>query len=207
MFKRISILNSEIARFFLKIAAFFLLWYILYDLWIMPNGWIDEPLSVNIASITAGLLSAFGETVFLYDRVVGILGSAGVEIVDGCNGISAIGLFLAFILAFPGPRLPRLLFSIFGIAIIYLSNILRVTVLAYTQAYWPDGFNFTHDYSTTTIFYIIIFGLWVIWANYGPSWNSNIPDAPGKNAPGKDTTGKYASGTDASSQAPVPNDP
>jgi exosortase/archaeosortase family protein len=167
-----NIFQSEIVHFFLKIAGFFLVWYILYDLWIMPNGWIDEPLSRNIAGITAGLLTASGETVFLYDRVVGIFGSAGVEIVDGCNGISAIGLFLAFIIAFPGSRLPRFLFSILGITVIYLSNIVRVTVLAYTQAYWPAGFAFTHDYSTTTLFYLIIFVLWVIWANTGTQWMS-----------------------------------
>lgn len=172
-----DILQHDIVRFFLKIAGFFLIWYILYDLWIMPNGWIDEPLSRNIASITAGLLTASGESVFLFDRVVGIWGSAGVEIVDGCNGISAIGLFLAFIIAFPGARMPRFLFSVLGITVIYLSNIVRVTVLAYTQAYWPEGFAFTHDYSTTTLFYIIIFALWVIWANTGTEWGTRTTKA------------------------------
>jgi exosortase/archaeosortase family protein len=63
--------------------------------------------------------------------------------------------------------MPRIYFSIFGVAVIYLVNITRIVILSYTQYYWPQVFDFTHDYSTTAIFYIVIFVLWMIWANYG----------------------------------------
>lgn len=164
-----SFLKSDIGRFLLKVFLIYVLWYIVYELWILPTGIIDEPLSKNIASITAGLLSFFGESVFHFERVVGISGTNGVEIVDGCNGIAAIGLFLGFIFAYPGAWLPRLIFSVFGIAIIYITNVVRNVTLCYIQAYWPSAFDFTHDYSTTAIFYIIIFILWMVWANYGDS--------------------------------------
>lgn len=159
--------QSDVAKFILKVVGFFLIWYIAYELWILPNGWIDRPLSLNIASVSAGILSSLGESVFLYGRVVGITGANGIEIVNGCNGIAAIGLFLGFIIAYPGERTPRVLFSIFGIAVIYLVNIFRIVSLSYIQLYHPSMFNFSHDYSTTTIFYVVIFILWMIWANYG----------------------------------------
>ena len=54
-----------------------------------------------------------------------------------------------------------------GIGVIYIVNVLRIVLLAITQIYWSEFFNFTHDYSTTAIFYIVIFIMWVIWANYG----------------------------------------
>lgn len=162
-----SFFKSEIALFLIKVICIYFVWYMAYELWILPNGYIDEPLSKNIASISAGILTFFGEDVFYYGRVVGIVGTAGGEIVDGCNGIAAIGLFLGFIFAYPGAWMPRIFFSIFGIAVIYLVNVARIVILSYTQYYWPQLFDFTHDYSTTAIFYFVIFILWMIWANYG----------------------------------------
>lgn len=162
-----NIFKSEIAKFIFKVLMIYVAWYVVYELWLLPNGYIDEPLSHNIASVSAGILSFFGEDVFVYQRILGIAGAGGIEIVDGCNGIAAIGLFIGFIYAYPGAWGPRVLFSIFGIAVIYLVNVSRIVVLAYTQLYWPQGFDFTHEYSTTTIFYIAIFVLWMIWANYG----------------------------------------
>lgn len=162
-----ALLKSDIAKFLVKVICIYFVWYLVYELWILPNGYIDEPLSENIASISAGILSFLGEDVFYYGRVVGIVGAAGGEIVNGCNGIAAIGLFIGFIFAYPGAWKPRIYFSIFGVAVIYLVNITRIVILSYTQYYWPQVFNFTHDYSTTAIFYIVIFVLWMIWANYG----------------------------------------
>lgn len=166
-----NIFQSEIAKFLIKVFAIYIIWYMVYELWLLPNGYIDEPLSRNIVSVSAGILSFFGESVFLYDRVVGITGLNGIEIVDGCNGIAAIGLFLGFIIAYPGARIPRVIFSVFGILVIYIVNVARIVSLSYIQAYWPQVFNFAHDYSTTAIFYIIIFILWMIWANYGESFS------------------------------------
>lgn len=162
-----SFFKSDIAKFLFKVFCIYIVWYMVYELWLLPNGYIDEPLSKNIASVSAGILSFLGEEVFYYNRVVGIVGTPGGEIVDGCNGIAAIGLFLGFIFAYPGVWKPRFFFSIFGITIIYLVNVARIVFLSYIQLYWPEAFDFTHDYSTTTIFYIVIFILWMIWANYG----------------------------------------
>lgn len=159
-------------KFLIKVVCIYFVWYLLYELWILPNGYIDEPLSKNIASISAGILSFLGEDIFYYGRVVGIVGTVGGEIVNGCNGISAIGLFVGFIFAYPGMWIPRILFSVFGIAVIYLVNVTRIVILSYTQFYWPELFNFTHDYSTTAIFYFVIFILWMIWVNYGEPMDS-----------------------------------
>lgn len=168
-----NFLKSDIAKFILKVVGIYIVWYMVYELWLLPNGTIDQPLSENIASISAGILSFFGESVFLSGRIVGIEGVAGVEIVDGCNGIAAIGLFLGFIFAYPGKWLPRIYFSIFGIGVIYIVNVVRIVTLCYVQQYMPGSFDFMHDYSTTAIFYIVIFILWMIWANYGDSFSND----------------------------------
>ncbi len=159
-------LKSPLAKFIIVALIFFVVWYILYEQWILPDGRLDEWLSLNIVGVSTGILNFFGFDTFTYHRVTGISGNPGVEIVDGCNGIAAIGLFLGFIIAFPGPWKSRLSFSVIGIGVIYLTNIVRIVFLAITQAKWPALFDFTHDYSTTAIFYVVIFVLWMVWVNY-----------------------------------------
>lgn len=170
-------MNPPIVKFIGKALVFFIGWYLLYELWLLPDGRLDEWLSLNIIGISAGILEAFGYDIFTVNRIIGIMDYPGIEIVDGCNGISAMGLFLGFIVAYPGDWKNRLSFSIIGILVIYLVNIARVVTLVVTQASWPQFFEFTHDYSTTAIFYIVIFILWMIWVNF-----TEVNFTPKKNA-------------------------
>ncbi len=159
--------------FALKGIGIYIVWYILYDLWILPNGKVDEYLSLNIIDVSAGILAAIGyDDVYTAFRIIGIGEAPGIEIVNGCNGLSAIGLFIGFVVAYPGDNTKRMLYLFTGIGVIYLVNVIRVVVLSITQTYWADFFDFTHDYSTTAIFYIVIFIMWVIWANYGGNSDS-----------------------------------
>lgn len=161
-----DILKSPIAHFILKALGIFVIWYIIYELWLLPKGELDEWLSLNIVAVSNGVIQLFGYETWTMHRIIGIGENAGIELVDGCTGISAIGLFLGFILAYPGDWNNRISFSLIGIGIIYLVNILRIVVLVVTQEEWIEFFDFTHDYSTTTIFYIVIFVLWMIWVQF-----------------------------------------
>src|SRR5690606_40833141 len=49
-----------------------------------------------------------GFDVYTVDRIIGIGEYSGIKIVDGCNGIAAMGLFLGFIIAYPGDRVQKL---------------------------------------------------------------------------------------------------
>lgn len=159
-------MNSPVIQFIIKALGIFVVWYLLYELWLLPDGRLDYRLSLNIIGNSAGILEWMGFDVYTVDRIIGIGEYSGIKIVDGCNGIAAMGLFLGFIIAYPGDRVQKLSYTFIGIGIIYLVNILRVIVLTITQVKWPEFFEFTHDYSTTAIFYIVIFVLWMVWVNY-----------------------------------------
>ncbi|MFY0683197.1 MAG: archaeosortase/exosortase family protein [Balneola sp.] len=159
-------MKSPLVIFIIKSLGFFIIWYIIYELWLLPDGSLDEFISLNVIGISKGLLESMSFEIFSYSRVIGIFGNPGVEIVDGCNGIAAMGLFFGFMIAYPGEIKKKLSFSILGIGLIYISNIIRIIALVYTQDAKPEIFNFFHDYTTTAIFYFIIFGLWMIWVNY-----------------------------------------
>lgn len=159
-------MKSPVVKFIATALGIFIVWYIIYEKWLLPDGRLDEWLSLNIIGVSAGIIKSLGFDVYTINRIVGIGENSGVEVVDGCNGISAIGLFLGFIIAFPGPWKSRLSFSILGIGVIYIVNVIRIVTLTITKVKWPAFFNFTHDYSTTGIFYIVIFVLWMVWVNY-----------------------------------------
>ncbi|MDZ7714580.1 MAG: archaeosortase/exosortase family protein [Balneolaceae bacterium] len=164
-----QLFNSEITTFFAKVLGIYICWYLIYELWLLPDGTLDEWLALNIVDVSVGLLNTFGYETYRAGRMLGIGEANGILLVDGCTGISAIGLFVGFVAAYPGRWIPRLAFIGFGIGVIYLVNIIRICFLAITQITHPKLFDITHDYSTTAIFYIVIFALWVIWANWGDS--------------------------------------
>ena len=154
---------SPIRTFALKALGIFVLWYVLYELWLLPDGRLDYWVALRVIDGAAFVTKLMGFEVWMQGRVVTIAGNNGIEMVDGCTGISAMGLFLGFIWAYPGQNRSRMYFSLMGIATIYLVNILRIDTLMLMQEWAPQFFDFTHDYSTTTIFYLVIFFLWMLW--------------------------------------------
>jgi exosortase/archaeosortase len=127
-------LKSDIAIFLYKVAGIYILWYLIYELWLLPAGWLDAWLCKNVAGMGYNALHLLGYEAFVNGRHVGVIGTAGVFLVDGCSGITAIGLFIGFVVAYPGRWVPRILFIIAGIIIIYLVNIVRIIGLTITLA-------------------------------------------------------------------------
>ncbi len=160
-------INRDIAIFLAKVLGMFVLWYVFYEMWLLPDGRLDEFLSVNIVNVTGGILSLLGQEFFLGYRTVGLAFTDGLYIIDGCNGLEAIGLFIGFVVAYPGDNIKRALFIPMGILVIYLANVARIVILAFVQLHYPQGFEFAHDYSTSSIFYIIIFLMFIVWINFG----------------------------------------
>ena len=166
---------SPIRSFALKALGIFVLWYVLYELWLLPDGRLDYWVALRVIDGAAFVTKLFGFEVWIQDRVVTISGNNGIEMVDGCTGISAIGLFLGFIWSYPGRNQSRLYFSILGIVIIYLVNVLRIATLMLMQEWAPQFFDITHDYSTTTIFYLVIFLLWMLWVRIAEGFGGSTP--------------------------------
>lgn len=168
--------NKAVITFALKALGIFILWYIVYELWLLPDGRLDNWLSLNIVEVSSGIVQFFGYETWSVNRIIGIGENPGIELVDGCTGISAIGLFLGFILAYPGDWKNKVSFSLLGIGVIYIVNILRIVILVIIQEEWMEFFDFTHDYSTTTIFYVVIFFLWILWVGMNEKTSNSIDE-------------------------------
>ncbi|PKD18982.1 exosortase XrtF [Salegentibacter salinarum] len=85
------------------------------------------------------------------------------RIVEGCNAISIIILFLAFVLSFFGRLKLTLLYLLAGTVIIYAMNIIRIAILTIGIYEYPQHTEFLHSIIFPLIIYGTVFLLWIIW--------------------------------------------
>lgn len=89
-----------------------------------------------------------------------------INVVEGCNSVSIIILFLAFIIAFKGDLKDTFFYGIFGIVTIYLVNVLRIFFIAAIYQRYPQYRILIHDLLFPAIIYGYIFILWIIWVKF-----------------------------------------
>lgn len=87
------------------------------------------------------------------------------RIVEGCNGLSVIILFISFIIAFTGRLKVTAIYIISGSLLIHMLNIVRIALLAIGLYYFPSLENMLHEVVFPLFIYGVVFGLWVIWVN------------------------------------------
>lgn len=85
------------------------------------------------------------------------------RIIEGCNSVSIIILFVAFMLAFFGKKTTTLLYIFSGAVLIYAINILRIAFLSIGIYRMPQNTDFLHQIIFPLIIYGAVFILWVIW--------------------------------------------
>ncbi|RZK11378.1 MAG: exosortase family protein XrtF [Flavobacterium sp.] len=88
-----------------------------------------------------------------------------VRVVEGCNAISIMILFTAFIVAFSGKFLRTFGFIVVGILSIHILNVLRIPFLVMGMIHYPQYENLLHGVIFPLIIYGFIFLLWVLWVN------------------------------------------
>lgn len=85
------------------------------------------------------------------------------RIVEGCNAISVIILFVSFVVSFLGKLKPMLLFVFFGSLVVYFLNIVRIATFCVLMYYFPEYQHFLHDVVFPLFIYGVVFFLWVLW--------------------------------------------
>ncbi len=85
------------------------------------------------------------------------------RVVEGCNAVSVIILFWAFIIAFSGTWKDTLVFGIIGTLLIYVINLFRILILTWAIYYFSSYSEFSHQIVFPAIIYGFTFLLWVMW--------------------------------------------
>jgi exosortase family protein XrtF len=85
------------------------------------------------------------------------------RITEGCNAVSVIILFIAFVVAFSAKLKPTLLFIIGGSVLIYVLNVFRIAILCVLLDCFPAQEHLLHGVVFPLFIYGVVFGLWIVW--------------------------------------------
>jgi exosortase family protein XrtF len=97
------------------------------------------------------------------------------RIIEGCNAISVMILFIAFVIAFTGKLKKTILFILFGLFLIHVLNVIRIALLAIALYHYPNLEHILHGVIFPLVIYGVVFFLWVIWVNKYSSYASTTP--------------------------------
>lgn len=128
------------------------------------NDRVIEPFTGAIARVSGATLDLLGEEVRMSGTIIRGRRFA-VNIRNGCNGVEAMLIYLAAVLAFPAPWQSRLLGLAIGAVAIQAVNLVRVVALYLTGAYFPSLFNASHTLIWQTAIILFSVLLWIFWAD------------------------------------------
>lgn len=155
-----------LAKFF---SAYFLL-TILYRFYLesLPDGKIDK-ITTNVAYLVQSLAKFCKLDILVipdiqYFKII-YNGVYVARIIEGCNAISVIILFISFIVAFSGKGRTTLFFLFGGSLLIYLLNVFRIILLTILLSRFPKEEHLLHGVLFPLVIYGIVFLLWLIWVN------------------------------------------
>lgn len=87
------------------------------------------------------------------------------RVVEGCNALSVVILFAAFVVAFRGRWWHTLLYVFAGGVLLHIANLVRIAVLAIALLHYPQHEHLLHGVVFPAAIYGMVFLLWVVWVN------------------------------------------
>jgi len=91
------------------------------------------------------------------------LSSSAMEVKFGCNGLEAILLLVAAILAYPSSFKAKITGIILGSTFLQFFNIIRIALLAWVLEKHPTIFPIMHEYITQSIMIAIAFVIFLVY--------------------------------------------
>lgn len=160
--------------FLLFLGTFFFAYVVLtllYQLYLNSFGLTKiDSITKLVARNTASVLQFYSEGSIREDKAIPYIKlfyqqKYVARIIEGCNAMSVIILFISFVLAFSGKLKATLLFIVFGSILIYILNVLRIALLAFALYNYPAQEHLLHGVIFPLFIYGVVFILWVIWVN------------------------------------------
>jgi exosortase/archaeosortase family protein len=125
-------------------------------------------LADGVANVEANiavcmLRTLLDEKITVYPRNILLENSKAVYVADHCLGLSAMFIFVAFILVVEGNIKHKIWFIPLGVFLIAFINASRIAALCYIFKYAPQWFDFNHSYVYVVLTYGAIFLMLVWW--------------------------------------------
>jgi len=87
------------------------------------------------------------------------------RVIEGCNSVSVIILFISFIVAFSGKPKTTFMYMLSGSVLIYAVNLFRIVILSIGLYHYPWRRDILHTVIFPGIIYGMVFLLWIFWVN------------------------------------------
>ncbi|WP_336689207.1 MULTISPECIES: exosortase family protein XrtF [unclassified Chryseobacterium] len=101
-----------------------------------------------------------GEQVYFYVR-----NEYPTRMVEGCNAVSVMILFVAFVFAFYKGK-KTFVFVVLGLILLYIINVLRIVGLNIVVLDYKAYSKTTHDYIFPAVIYGTVVVLWLVWIKF-----------------------------------------
>jgi exosortase H (IPTLxxWG-CTERM-specific) len=148
------------------VVVFLSIQAVLFTAELTPPGqrYLVQPFTAGLASVSAVLISATGREIYSIEEAIFDVSSGyGVEIAAGCNGIEAMILLLAVILAFPAPWRHRVAGIAMGVVAIQGLNLLRIVSLFFLGLWHPTAFEWAHLYLWQALIMLDVVLVFLLW--------------------------------------------
>lgn len=166
--------NKTVVLFLIKFFGVYILLFFMYSIYLNKTQQTSgifkcAPITKTVANQTQYLLNRIGYKaeieqsaeeasvkLFVNNKFV-------ARVIEGCNAISIIILFISFIVAFSSDFKTTFLFIVFGSLLIYFSNVFRIAIISIALYEYPQYQYIFHDILFPLMIYGITFLLWFIW--------------------------------------------
>ncbi len=165
---------KSVVRFIITFLSVYIVLTIAYKLYLdLSDGskYYPDYLTHTVAKQSQDLLNTFGYETAIEPHAdeptmkIIIRGKYVARVVEGCNSVSVIILFISFIMAFSGKFKITLFYILAGSTLIYVVNIVRIAILSVGLFHYPWRREVLHIVIFPAIIYGMVFVLWMIWVN------------------------------------------
>ena len=154
---------AKIRKLLIRASILFLSWCILYYGLLQPLGVPDQQLTEVVLNGTVALLSAFYTDVLQVGNSIFLQGVRSVNVAPQCNGLELMVLYLGVLIIMPTTIRRMLTFSVAGVVVITMLNIIRCALLAVLYLHDVDLADVAHHYVFKLIIYGVVFYGWMLY--------------------------------------------
>lgn len=135
------------------------------------------PWTSLLADVSGWLMSAFDPQVVASGKVVSSTANGfAVSIEPGCNGVEAMIVLLAAIVAFPAPWFYKLKGLLWGFVAIQGINLVRIISLFYLGQWNREWFDWAHLYIWQALIMLDALVVFLVWIRYLPMASPSEPE-------------------------------
>lgn len=156
-------------RFCLLFAAFFaFLYWLLIGSHGSASQWtVEDQMTRAVVWVSGQIVALMGVAVHTEGAVLRT-SQFGVRVLSGCNGMEAILLYGAAVLAYPTSLRAKGIALLVGLPAIQVVNIARILGLLMIGQYWPTWFHDAHVFWAQGVMICMVAAVWFWWIDrYG----------------------------------------